>query len=111
MAMHIYFKSVFKMFHRFQTYVASVYLDVVYVANVCSDCFICFKRMLQFFYLSVAKVDRCGGSLSPWWSSYCGSPDVAKMEATNMGVVGMGCRGGSARIGSGMGAGAMHRVR
>jgi hypothetical protein len=38
------------------------YLDVVYVANdfvasVCSECFICFRRMLQLVHLSVAKVD------------------------------------------------------
>jgi hypothetical protein len=54
------------------------YLDVAYVANVfvafvCPKCFICFRRMLQFFHLSVAKVDRrCGGRLSPRWSNCCG---------------------------------------
>jgi hypothetical protein len=33
------------------------YLDIAYVASVCSECFICFRRMLQLFYLSVAKID------------------------------------------------------
>jgi hypothetical protein len=29
----------------------------MYVANVCSKCFICFRRMLQVFHLDVAKLD------------------------------------------------------
>jgi hypothetical protein len=51
-------------------------LDVAngYVASVCSKFFTCFRRMLQLFYLRVAKVDhRCGGSLSSQWSSCYGS--------------------------------------
>jgi len=28
-----------------------------YVSSVCSDCFICFRHMLQVFHLDVAKVD------------------------------------------------------
>jgi hypothetical protein len=28
-----------------------------YVESLCSKCFICFKRMLQWFYLGIAKVD------------------------------------------------------
>jgi predicted DsbA family dithiol-disulfide isomerase len=28
-----------------------------YVSSVCSDCFICFRRMSQVFHLDVAKVD------------------------------------------------------
>jgi hypothetical protein len=45
------------------------YLDVAYVYNcfssvfafvsdVCFECFSCFIRMLQLFYLDVSKVDR-----------------------------------------------------
>jgi hypothetical protein len=38
------------------------FVDVLYVANgyivsVCSKCFIRFRRMMQLFHLSVAKVD------------------------------------------------------
>ena len=64
--------SMFQVFHLFQNvYCKCFYLNV---ASVCSECFICFRRMLQLFHLSVVKVDRrCGGSLSPQWSSYCGS--------------------------------------
>jgi hypothetical protein len=61
----------FKYFICFQTDVA--YVVNGYVASVCSKCFICFRRLLQLFHLSVTKVDRwCGGSLSPRWSSCCG---------------------------------------
>jgi hypothetical protein len=35
-----------------------------YVVNICSKCFICFRRMLQLFYLSVAKVDMDIGLLN-----------------------------------------------
>jgi hypothetical protein len=54
------------MFHLFQTHVASVLSGCCndYVANVYSKCFICFKRMLQLFHLSVAKVDVDIGLLS-----------------------------------------------
>jgi hypothetical protein len=40
------------------------YLDVAYVANVCSKCFIRSRCMLQLFHLSVAKVDLNVGLLS-----------------------------------------------
>jgi len=39
------------------------YIDVAKIdrhgvmSNVCSDCFICFRRMLHVFHLEVAKVD------------------------------------------------------
>ena len=57
------------MFHLFQTHVASVLSGCCiccngYVANVCSKCFICFRRMLHLFNLSVAKVDLDVGLLS-----------------------------------------------
>ena len=29
----------------------------VYVSSVCSNCFICFRRILQVFYVDVARVD------------------------------------------------------
>jgi hypothetical protein len=45
MAIHI-FQMYFQMFQLFQTYVASVFFK----------CFSCFRRMLQVFYLDVAKV-------------------------------------------------------
>jgi hypothetical protein len=59
------YKSLFKIFHMFQTYVASVlsecctcYID--YVASVCSKYFICFSRMLELFHLSIEKSrSRC----------------------------------------------------
>jgi hypothetical protein len=62
-------KSLFKMFHLFQTYVASVLSGCCicyngYIASVCSKYFICFSRMLQLFHLSAAKVD-----LDVGWSS------------------------------------------
>jgi hypothetical protein len=44
--------------------VAKVNLDVafatvlhMYVASVCSKCFICFSRVLQLFHLCFAKID------------------------------------------------------
>jgi hypothetical protein len=57
------------MSHLFQTHVASVLSRCCiccndYVANVYFKCFICFGRMLQLFYLSVAKVDLDVGLLS-----------------------------------------------
>ena len=46
------FKHLFKVFHLFQTYVASVLIWMLhtfhtYVARVCSKCFSCFVLMLQ----------------------------------------------------------------
>jgi hypothetical protein len=57
------------MFHLFQTHVASVLSGCCifsnnYVANVCSKYLICFKHMLQLFYLSISKVDLDVGLLS-----------------------------------------------
>ena len=37
--------------------VAHVQWLYMYVSGVCSNCFICFRRMLQVFHLGVAKVD------------------------------------------------------
>jgi hypothetical protein len=65
-------KSIFKLFHMFQTFVSNVTsscskadLGVAYVAvathmflSACFKCFICFGLMLQMFYLDVSKVDR-----------------------------------------------------
>jgi hypothetical protein len=61
-------KHLFQVFQLFQRYVASVLYryckadwDVVHVAmmfsSVSPKCFICFRRILQVFYLDVAKVD------------------------------------------------------
>jgi hypothetical protein len=63
-------RACFKCFICFQTYVTSVLSRCC----ICCKCFICFRSMLQWFHLSIVKVDRrCRGSLSPWWSSCCGS--------------------------------------
>jgi hypothetical protein len=80
MVIHVCYKSLFKMFHLFQTHVAIVLSSCCicgdgYVANVCSKCFICFRCMLQLFYLSIAKVDldvellseEERASTGPWW--------------------------------------------
>jgi hypothetical protein len=63
-------RACFKCFICFQTYVTSVLSRCC----ICCKCFICFRSMLQWFHLSIVKVDRrCRGSLSPWWSSCYGS--------------------------------------
>jgi hypothetical protein len=57
----------FQVFQGFYLDVVKVDLDVafvamathVYVANVCSKCFICFRCMLKLFQLGAAKVDGC----------------------------------------------------
>jgi hypothetical protein len=70
MSSHICCNNMFQMFHLFQSSVAaSVFMLQVasvlsgccisfhtYVTSVCSKCFICFRRMLQVFYLDVAYV-------------------------------------------------------
>jgi hypothetical protein len=61
-------KRLFQVFQMFQTYVASILYryckvdrDVAHVAmmfsSVSPKCFICFRRILQVFYLDVTKVD------------------------------------------------------
>jgi hypothetical protein len=37
--------------------VACVAMVYTYVSIVCSNCFICLRRMLQVFHLDIAKVD------------------------------------------------------
>jgi hypothetical protein len=65
MVIHVCCKSLFKIFHLFQTHVASVLYELLhFAANVRSKCFICFRHMLQLFHLSVAKVDLVVGLLS-----------------------------------------------
>jgi hypothetical protein len=68
-AIHVCCKSLFNMFHLFQTYVATVlsgccksrFRCCIYkhVASVYFKCFMCFIRMLQVFCLNVAYV--CNG--------------------------------------------------
>ena len=48
MAIHVCCKYMFQMFQLYQTYVASVYLDVVYVALAIH---VCCKYMFQIFQL------------------------------------------------------------
>jgi hypothetical protein len=72
MVIHVCFKRMFQMFHLFQMYVTSVSSRCcknisgccicsmanwlyMYVANICSKCFICFTRKLQVFHLDVGK--------------------------------------------------------
>jgi hypothetical protein len=61
----VHCKSLFKIFHMFQTYIASVLSEccicyIGYVASVCSKYFICFSRMLELFHLSIEKSrSRC----------------------------------------------------
>jgi hypothetical protein len=69
MIIHVYCRSLFKIFNLFHTHVAGVFMYLLhilqcYVVNVCSKCFICFRRMLQLFHLSVAKVDMDVGLLN-----------------------------------------------
>jgi hypothetical protein len=57
----------FEVFHLFQMYVTNVSSGcfksrpgVAYVAmaiHTCFKCFICFRRMLEVFYLDVSKLD------------------------------------------------------
>jgi hypothetical protein len=82
MVIHVCCKSLLKMFHLFQTHVASVLSGCCiccngYVTNICSKCFICFRHMLQLFHLSVTKVDMDVGLLSKEESSSAGAMAVS----------------------------------
>jgi hypothetical protein len=68
MAIHVCFKRIFHCFKLmsqvFSYECCKVDLDVAYVAmaihtcvKLCFKCFICFRCMLQIFYLDVLKVD------------------------------------------------------
>jgi hypothetical protein len=75
--------------------------------------------MFHLFHAYVAIVSfesckvnrRCGGNLiKPLVVQLLWLPAVVKMETTNTRAIGTGCRGRSARMWSGMGAGAAHRA-
>jgi hypothetical protein len=113
-------KCLFKMFHLFQKYVASVLIwmfayvssvsDVCckcfiwiccvcyndYVASICSKYFICFSCILQLFYLSVVKVDLNVGLFS----------EEERASAGAMAALGVSWRQRSTRGRAGIHAGA-----
>jgi hypothetical protein len=87
-------KRIFQVFQGFYLDVVKVDLDVafvamathVYVASVCSKCFICFRCMLKLFHLGVTKVDGCWICCNGCVASVCSKYFRRMLQLFNMGV-------------------------
>jgi hypothetical protein len=104
MALPTCFKRMFRVLRMFHTYVVKVDLDVAYVAttiHACFKCFICFRHMLQIFYLDVSKVDWGVAHRGRWLSSLLGR----SRGSAHMGFP-CGARGGRRSVGLATDAGA-----
>jgi hypothetical protein len=67
--LQVFHLDVLHMFAMATHMFSSFFWSFASVSDVCCKCFICFGRMLQVFYLNVAKVDRvlhsCNGTHLP----------------------------------------------
>jgi hypothetical protein len=84
----------FQVFQVFYLDVVKIDLDVafvamathMYVASVCSKCFICFGYMLKLFHLGVAKVDGCCICCNSYVASVCSKCFRHMLQLFNMSV-------------------------